>query len=233
MRCNGDPSHSFHHTPASAISAPPSGRMPRPQPQSRRHAAPRNTASSTPTPTTRPAQTGPRADFGWPIVLGVNLGKGVYVVRQLTPSLLPSPSTAIAEQQRMTESRWRHPREPDTGSRDLRRASQLLRPCEPCSQGTAVSDHQRTPPRKKPRARWLAWPQRQPAHAKDAARVRHRQQYLLEPHPAAAGLWPAAVESLISIRDSALMRAGISAVWGLCIPPSIVTLAADTGGCFK
>jgi len=54
-------------------------------------------------PTSRPARTGPPADSEGPIALGVNLDKGVYVVRQLTPSVLPP--TAIAEQQRMTESR--------------------------------------------------------------------------------------------------------------------------------
>ena len=42
---------------------------PRRPPRFRRGAAPGYTASSTPPPTTRPAQTGPRADFGQPIVL--------------------------------------------------------------------------------------------------------------------------------------------------------------------
>ena len=40
-------------------------------------------------PTSRPARTGPPTDSEGPIVLGVNLGKGVYVVRQLTPCVLP------------------------------------------------------------------------------------------------------------------------------------------------
>ena len=116
MRRKGRPSHSSRHAPASTAFAcrlsPLRAACPRPQPRSRRHAAPGNTASSTPPPTTRPAQTGPWADFGRPIVLGINLCKGVYEVRQLTPPYRLTAPTLFS-------------REPGAGSRDLRLAIRL------------------------------------------------------------------------------------------------------------
>jgi len=80
----------------------------RPSLSSRRDSAPGNTACSTHSPTTRPAQTGPLAkgmaprwaDFRRVIFLGVNLCKGVYQVRQLTPSVPTYCSAALPKQQR-------------------------------------------------------------------------------------------------------------------------------------
>ena len=82
----------------------------RPPPSCPGGSAPGNTASSTHPLVTRPEQTGPRADSKRPIILGVNLGKGDYVVRQLTPSLPTHRSAALPKQQRVTKSPWQPPR---------------------------------------------------------------------------------------------------------------------------
>ena len=97
MRREGRPSSSSRHEPGSAALAarrPPSNCMP---PLSAtvspsRGAGKHRLFNALPTP--RPARTGPPADSERPIALGVNLGKGVYVVRQLTPSL---PTHAAAQ----------------------------------------------------------------------------------------------------------------------------------------
>ena len=102
----------------------------RPPPSCRGDSAPGNSASSTHPLVTRPEQTGPRADSKRPIILGVNINKGVYVVRQLTPPLPAHRSAVLPKQPSVTKSPWQPPLEPGAGSRDLRRASRLLFPCE-------------------------------------------------------------------------------------------------------
>jgi len=137
MRREGRPSSSSRHEPGSAALAarrPPSNCMP---PLSATVSPSRGAGKHrlfNALPALRPARTGPSADSERPIALGVNFDKGVYVVRQLTPPL-PALRSAAIPPLPLTRPLHRRQLEPGAGSRNLRRVSRSLIPCESGSLG--------------------------------------------------------------------------------------------------